>query len=270
MKKTISSIVASVMAVSAMTAVSASAINLEEENVLSISTETVASTMTIDGTEIPAGAVAITVNIDNNNGFVSTMTKLNVGTGNVILNSNGKPVLETGVAFGESLIAADEKEGVIAVSTASAEANIINGEIFTFFVTDYNSVNILNSEVFSYSSISDYTISPMSSVNNYYITGDVDDDDLINSFDASLVLSALNKVGLTQLEYEDVAMFPGFYFPDIYVVDAAFIWQDKRNITKENTADIMLDYYVCTQTGSGYNRPTGCKIGTPVPVSSQI
>jgi len=271
MKKTISAIVASVMAVSAMTAVSASAINLEEENVLSVSTEAVASTMTIDGTEVPAGAVAITVNIDNNNGFVSTMTKLNIGEADVVVDLNGKPVVETSNLLGESLITGAENEGLIAFSTASANVCSLSGEMFTFYVENYNSVNIIESEMFS--SVSTYNdgISTASS-NNYYITGDVDGNYIVNASDASKVLNVLDTYNRDRLTYSMVKLIPQMYFPDAISFKAAFIWnlgddfnESTANDTNiipisQDTADEILEYYTCSRVGASYE---GSYLGLP-------
>lgn len=68
MKKIISAISASVLAVSALPVVTASAVNHSEENILSVSAETVSEALTVDETVIPAGAVAVTVNIADNSG----------------------------------------------------------------------------------------------------------------------------------------------------------------------------------------------------------
>lgn len=79
MKKIISSLAASLMAVSTITSVSVSAENTEKENILSVSTEILSESVIIDNTVIPAGTSAVTVSISGNNGLSSSSAKLVVG-----------------------------------------------------------------------------------------------------------------------------------------------------------------------------------------------
>ena len=273
MKKIFSTLIASIMSVSVLTAVSVSAASATEVNALAVSTETIATATTVNGTSIPAGTVAITVSISNNSGFSSSSVKLDLGSAyDVVLDSEGKLIVSAGIALGESLIGSHNNEDIVVITSASADENIANGEMFTFYAyTDEslsdNSVSILESEITEYISIEDAGISPCGSAANFYYRGDVNDDDIVGASDAALVLAALDDLGLSYLTYDEVSAWPEFYFPYIYVADAAFIWSDYRNIDS-TTAEIILEYYACRQAGENYTRPTGCVVGIPVRVNN--
>lgn len=259
MKKLFSTLAASVMAVSALTAVSSSAVNATDDNSLVVSTETLAAAITADnGTVIPAGAVAITVNISDNAGFCSSMTKLNLGSADVIVDEEGAPVVDAGEALGESLICGSENNGIVAFATASADESTIDGEMFTFYAANVDSVSIVNSEIAAPVS-SNNNISLLSAYSGIYIVGDVNNDTVITATDASAVLAALKKAGRTSIPFASVKALPTYYFPSIATARAAFIWDaydtPDANMTPltSTTSTEILDYYAAQQTGGLYS-----------------
>lgn len=270
MKKAISTLVATIMAVSSLTAVSAA--SATDVDALAVSTETVATATTVDGTSIPAGTVAITVSISNNSGFSTSSVKLVLGSVyDVVLDSEGKPVVSTGTVLGESLIGSCNKDEIVVISSASADENINNGEMFTFYAyadenSSDNSVIILDSEMDETSS----GISTCSTTDTHYICGDINGDNVITSVDSSNILSAFNISGVRNLAYSWVKVNPQYYFPGIISAKAAYIWTtDFSDISAvpsvtNATAQEILDYYSCQQVGEAY---TGTSyIGFSLPV----
>ena len=124
MKKLISAFVASVLSVSALSAVSAFAVETTSEDNLSVSTKVLDEAITVDDTVVSAGSVAITVNISDNSGFSSYSTKLELGSAyDIITDENNQPVVESGSVIGDSLVGSSCNDNVVVVSTASADEN---------------------------------------------------------------------------------------------------------------------------------------------------
>ncbi len=269
MKKVISTFAASIMAVSALTAVSVSAASATDVDALAVSTETVATATTVDGTSIPAGTVAITVSISNNSGFSTSSVKLDLGSAyDVVLDSEGKPVVSAGTALGESLIGSYNKEDIVVITSASVDENTVNGEMFTFYAyTDETSsdksVNILDSQMDETAS----GISTCSTTDTRCICGDINGDGVITAVDAANILSALDLVNRDRLHYDIACEDPQYYFPGILSVRAAYIWNFGSDFNESseveivpvtsNTSQEILDYYACQQadelyTGTSY------------------
>lgn len=189
MKKFISTLAASLMAVSALTAVSASALNVKADNTFAITTESLRTAITADdGTVIPAGATAVTVSISNNSGFVGKSVKLDIGSANIIMDESGLPVVDSGAVIGDSVIGSAENNGIVVLVSASAEENTSDGDMFTFYVSD------------SSADVSIIEIDPQAKIENMatpfatrysYIIGDVNGDKYVNAVDASSILSAI-------------------------------------------------------------------------------
>lgn len=259
MKKVISAIAASVLAVSAFPISSASAIETAPANELSVSTEVLETSITVGDTVIPAGATAVTVSIDNNMGFDSSETKLEIGSAyDVIFDTNGNPIISKGDVLANSLIQGAVGEEFAMFASASGEITSVNGEMFTFYAyvddnSDDDSIEVVSDEQDTFSGIENGGVSPNASDDGYYIIGDVTDDDSINSADASAVLYAINKSGRTKLPNAFVRLMPTYYFPDIYVVDAAFIWGTHDNfITQKYTSNVILAYFAKLSVGQTY------------------
>lgn len=265
MKKIFSTLIASIMSVSVLTAVSVSAASATDVDALAVSTETVATATTVDGISIPAGTVAITVSVSNNSGFSTSSVKLDLGSAyDVVLDSEGKPVVSAGTALGESLIGSYNKEDIVVITSASVDENTVNGEMFTFYAyTDETSsdtaINILDSEMDETASADASGISTCSDTEGTYICGDINGDGVITAVDAANVLSALSLINRDSLPYFLASMDPQYYFPGIDSIKAAYIWTyDFSDISAvppvtNATAQEILDYYSLKQAGETYN-----------------
>lgn len=264
MKKFVSLIASTVLTVSSLTVVSASAV---ESNKLSITATPVTSNIVADdGTVIPAGAVAINVNITDNCGFDSSMIKIDLGDNyDVINNVNDKPALSVGSAMGESRIAVSGDDTIAAVS-ASASVNSNDGLLFTVFAYENetangNNISVINSE-FSLLTEEDL-ISPCAVVmsSDSYTIGDVDEDGYINSSDASKVLRAVsiheqscdrNCVNNKILPVAEARQHMLFYFPNTtFGPEASDVFKSGR--ISEACADDILGYYSCISSGKNYS-----------------
>ena len=215
MKKFVSTLMASVLAVSAFPIVSASAV--ETPNTLSVSTEILGESVTVDETVIPEGSVAVTVSVSNNDGFSSSTTKLDVNAADVVTDENGRPVFVSGNLLDSSIVKSVEKDNVVAFVSASAEKTYDDGKMFTFFVSDnYSGVDIIREEGNSHIRPALYA----------YRIGDVDDDGYIDAADASDVLGAIStfsggKVDGVNLPISEVDAHLSTYFPRIRYAQAA-------------------------------------------------
>lgn len=189
MKKIISTLAASLMAVSSLAAFSASAVNAEE-NVVSIKTETLSADVTADnGAIIPSGATAVTVSISNNSGFVAKSVKLDVGSADVIVDESGNLVVDSGKVIEDSIIGSAENNGIVMLASASAKENTSDGDIFTFYVSDSSadvSIIAIDPQVEAES-----VAMPFATRYSYQL-GDVNGDKYINSVDATYILSAIS------------------------------------------------------------------------------
>ena len=257
LKKVCSSIISSILAVSAMP-ITLGAVAAENDNILSVSTQVLTNGTVVDDTVIPAGSVAISVSISNNAGFRAYSTKLELGSAyDIIVDENNYPVVDAGSAIGDSHIGSSSNDNIAVVSTASSNENCEDGEMFTIYATKDNtnmntfiSVCENNTEVYS----PDYVINN----NNYYKIGDIDDDWHINALDATGVLDAIEMTGTDRIYYSSAYSAPQFYFPGIASIKAAFIYADPMSnpyapapITSD-TADEILTFYSCQGTHQPY------------------
>ncbi|MDE6678990.1 MAG: hypothetical protein K2K02_08105, partial [Ruminococcus sp.] len=144
MKKLISAFIASVLSVSALSAVSATAVKIPETNKYTVSTSNIENDTVVDETIIPAGSVAVTVKINNNYGFSASATKLNIGEfADVVVDEEGCPVVTKGDVLDDFITASAVKDGTIVVSSASDKKTNKDGEMFTIYVSEnYSGVSV--------------------------------------------------------------------------------------------------------------------------------
>ena len=276
MKKFMSTIIASAMTVSAITAITASAINVVEKNSLSVSTETVDSAIIVEGTKIPAGAVAVTVNVSNNAGFSSSSTNISLGNAYTpITDENDMLVVESGSAIGDSFICGSANGELVNVATASGEDNLYNGEMFTFYVSvnalsDDDTIEIVNTESENISSITRKAVEN-SRVGGYYCVGDVNNDGSIDSSDSSHILSAVYINNDSMISISEANANLSHYFPNAanivcaeaanpicsytdsdnngYIDDTELYACISGGHINEGDADDILVYYTLAATG---------------------
>lgn len=258
MKKFISAISASVLAVSALPVVTASAVNHAEENILSVSAETVSEALTVDETVIPAGAVAVTVNIADNSGFISTTTKLDLGAYGVISNEKGIPAVVTGNATEGSLVTGSVNEGVAVFATVGTKEDNTDGSLFTFYVND-NSVDASDITVSDFETVgyADISASVMSvratnKYGDYYRIGDVDNDGYIDSVDATMVRMAIAENGGNKLLVSTANADLRRFFVETTVCAQTADPDLTKSINDLDAEDIMI-WYSCASTGKEYS-----------------
>ncbi|MBP5431977.1 hypothetical protein [Ruminococcus sp.] len=271
MKKAISTVSAILLAATSISALSTSAIEINSFNDISFETNTVVEDMFVNGVSVPAGYTAITVNISNNTGFSGSTTKFELGDAySVLLDENDELVISVGDVLEDSIVHGATNENLVAIASACGEDETSDGELFTFYaskdllsnddsieiVDDFEDVSIVQNDII------------MGSSGNYYLKGDVNDDDYIDVVDACQVLAALSRCGQSELPYSVASLLPNYYFPNIYVIDAAYIWSDNRNITEDNTANIITAYYTKISVGQLYPHQDGLLIGYAYPVTN--
>ena len=257
MKKVISAIAASVLAVSAFPISSASAIETAPANELSVSTEVLETSITVGDTVIPAGATAVTVSIDNNTGFNNNFTKLLIGNAyDVIVSESYTPVISVGDSMENFCTAAFENNNTVAFSAASSELNYSNGEIFTIFLeTNHTgsdeSIAISNEEA---GNILRKNVNSTRAF-RYATRGDVNDDGYINSADSSDVLEAISQYVQLNPADPNADYFTVFacslslstFFPDAPC--AEIVDTDKDNFVSTDDANCILQYYTWLSVG---------------------
>lgn len=256
MKKFISTLAASLMAVSALTAVSASALNVKTDNTLTITTKSIKNEVTADnGTVIPAGATSVTVSISGNTGFSGKSVKLDIGSADIIVDESGTPIVDSGDVLGNSLISSAENNGIVMLAAASADELNSNGEMFTFYVTS-DSAEVSVIDVDAEVAVTD-AVMPMASLHSYKI-GDVTGDGYINAIDSTHILMAIDEYRKTigAAENADVSL-PVYvangsltkYFPYDSIERAETADCDKNNMIKKDDAQYVLEYYAKLSVG---------------------
>lgn len=267
MKKIIFTVVASALAVSSTLPICVSAESIVDSHEFSFSTEIVESNIEIEGFTIPNGTVAVTVSVENNLGFTDSATKLNLGSAyNILKDADDNPLIITGDAISNSIYSCAENENNIVFVTASIDTEKDSGEMFTFFASKDNR------SADDYISICDIDDEPNNSVMSgglgFCIYGDFNDDDQIDATDATAAWTGLSKTGVSELPYDIAVLCPNYYFPDIYSIDSAYIWNDWQNMTYDNTPQVILDYYAKQSVHQPYPYTPGLRIGFAFSVSS--
>lgn len=108
-------------------------------NAYSVSYETLTTAITTeDGNTVPAGAVAVTMSIENNTGFNANTLTLDIDEGyHVVTDANGKPVLEKGTVLAGAMTSAavSADDSTVCVTAASGSTMSADGGIFTVYFT---------------------------------------------------------------------------------------------------------------------------------------
>jgi hypothetical protein len=260
MKKFMSVLAASVMAVSALSVFSASA--AVEENFLSINTEVITEAFTTtDGTVIPAGTTAVTLNISDNTGFDSFTTKLNIGSAELIVDEDGTPVYTAGDVLENAMVASATNNGLVSVVSASSEEIDFDGELITFYISSgFVGASILDEDLESFTG---YAASPASTLISYTI-GDVNQDGAIDAVDASGILHAIdvykNDYKISSRPNLTVS-FANLHKSEMlpYASTAEAADADINDVINDTDAENVLDYY--SQKSVGITNPHVAHVG---------
>ena len=185
-KKIIAALSAATM-VSACAGVVASA--AEAVNAVNVSYSTVAETFTAaDGTVIPEGATAVTLSIENNTGFSASDITLNATAD--LLAVDGMVAATNGSAYGDAIVSAVQNGSKVVITSASLDDSKDDGTLVTFYTTSDAEVTV---EDASFESVKNNEISCYTSQQyDFYVIGDLNSDEQVNSKDAAIMLSAYN------------------------------------------------------------------------------
>ena len=188
-KKIIAALSAATM-VSACAGVVASADEaVNAVNAVNVSYSTVAETFTAaDGTVIPAGATAVTLSIENNTGFSASDITLSATAD--LLGTDGLVTATNGSAYGNATVSAAQNGSKVVITSASLDDSKNDGTLVTFYTTSDAEVTV---EDASFESVKNNEISCYTSQQyDFYVIGDLNSDEQVNSKDAAIMLSAYN------------------------------------------------------------------------------
>ncbi|MDE7138738.1 MAG: hypothetical protein K2O29_09850 [Ruminococcus sp.] len=262
MKKIISSLAASLMVASTISAVSVSAENTEKKNIFSVSTKILSESVVITNIVIPAGASAVTVSISGNNGLNSSSTKLIGGDAyNIIEVAENQPVLNKGAVLDDLSVVSTENNNCIAVVAASADYTDSDGDMFTFYIEKVNdsgdtSINIVDMPSLKVSdTVSTFSVNGF----KYATCGDVNDDGYIDAVDASQVFSAVakyTKANTSDPEAEHFTPFLANLFLSDYLPYAPCAETADTNmdgLIQDIDAEKIMKYYAAAAVGNEVN-----------------
>ncbi len=235
----------------------------------SISYETIHSDVEIGRTAIPEGAIAITVNVENNSGFVSNTLNLEVEDGYTIVTDNaGAPAVKSGNVTRSALYRAACNENRICIATASGTSCRADGELFTFYVVaddpaSAKDMSIASFDVESTDRSGLICDSPSDYITGFYMIGNVENGNtpnihVVNASDAARILIEVYEYGnsfnlLTMTNDEFLS-----YFPDAIYKGAGDV--NGNNVCDNVDAADILDYAAIIGSGQTYSGNIGRQI----------
>lgn len=90
---------------------------------------------TADGNTVPAGTVAVTLEVENNTGFECNTLVLSLDQEyDVMVDENGKPVIQKGELFNTALMGSAVTNNTVCVTAVMNTSCQGNGNLFTFYV----------------------------------------------------------------------------------------------------------------------------------------
>ena len=185
-KKIIAALAAATMVASCAGVVASAA---EAVNAVNVSYSTVAEAFTAaDGTVVPAGATAVTLSIENNTGFSASDITLSATAD--LLGTDGLVTATNGSAYGNATVSAAQNGSKVVITSASLDDSKNDGTLVTFYTTSDAEVTV---EDASFESVKNNEISCYTSQQyDFYVIGDLNSDEQVNSKDAAIMLSAYN------------------------------------------------------------------------------
>lgn len=252
------------------------------ENVASVTTEVLSEGITVDGVEIQSGAMAVTVNVENNKGFSLFDFILDVGSGyDIITDADGRPVFaKCKTVKYLSHIESAVNDNTVVINGLFDDDCFTKGGIITFYANENSdgnkNVSLKSSRLYSsrkwreYGSGAAYHSAGCPLIlngeiiernpienNSVYMVGDINGDmkiDLTDAFDAFYTAYIATNSGFSQIQ----DMVWKIYFPNITDVRAAFLWNEYNDSNSEmdnmgryttTTADEILKY--CADISAG-------------------
>ena len=227
-------------------------------------TAVIEETLEVNGTEIPAGSVAVSVKLSEKKLFSTTEMSFTLSGYDAVTDSSGRPVITT-TAYNYEFAAAGSVSGnklYFDCVYYSFHDEPYNGELFTFYVRPTGGNAAVTTESFSVSE----AVQPemYDGSDKWYVIGDINGDGVITPADAAEVIKTINNVN-SILQYEVIKRSPEYYFPDIVSLHAAYIWNTPDEMIKEpvisDTAKELLGYCADISAGKEYSGKSyiGCK-----------
>lgn len=181
-------------------------------NAYSVSYETLTSAITTDdGSTVPAGAVAVTMSIDNNAGFDSNTMTLEIDDGYTVLtDASGNPIVQKGTALSNGSVAsAISTDGdTVCVAAAMNAFCDEDGAMFTVYATTADEettgfVTVTATDEVTISADENYGIALCSEMRQdddgkwymYYYGGDCNNDNEVDATDAAFLRQVLTENG---------------------------------------------------------------------------
>ena len=257
-KKIIAALAAATMVTSCAGVVASAA---EAVNAVNVSYSTVAETFTAaDGTVVPAGATAVTLSI----GFSASDITLSATAD--LLGTDGLVTATNGSAYGDATVSAAQNGSKVVVTSASLDNSKNDGTLVTLYTTSDAKVTV---EDASFESVKNNEISCYTSQQyDFYVIGDLNSDEQVNSKDAAIMLSAYNIAEadgslLTTANGKALMVFIAKMNPAKYKLDSAKKVEaadgnkDGRimNCDDVNYSDVkqLLNYAAATGAGLTYD-----------------
>ena len=224
---------------------------------------------TADGTVIPAGAVAATVFVQGNTGFVANTLTLDIdGEYAVVTNADNRPVIAVGNACPNAALGSAIFGDSVCVTLATGDSCTNNGSIFTIYAT--NEANS-TSEFVTINSVDPVdNITPASGMDDpnaagtnvivetdenyvyyYFLSGDADGNDTVNAVDASTILSVVNNVPGHELVVSTYSFHD--YFPHIFT--RAQPDANQQGTINSTDAELILNYTAMVGLNPNYVDP---------------
>ena len=275
--KKITSIASAAAMLASFAALNADAILLNQYSV-SLNTLT-ESIQTDDGSTVPAGAVAVTIEVQHNYGFDANSFTFELGQDCTLLtNDQNQLIIQKGVVTDEALFGSCVDENRVCVTFASASSCIGNGSVFTFYALPTGNSGLVSVSNFASSPES---LTPIdlgndsicgSVVGNYYmfLRGDVTYDDVVDAADASTILAGLNNSPNGELTLDEIRANYSAYFPDLRVAEEADA--NASGWVNSYDATIILNFAAAEGLGIGYYGDASNYVGQPcsVPKSQMV
>lgn len=226
-----------------------------DKNRVSITTETITNEIKADdGTIIPAGSIAVTLSVNGNTGFDTSINKLDIGDSDIIIASSGTPAYSSGSLLDSSLISSAEKGNMIAFASASSSVLEADGDLLTFYVSSsLDKAEIVETQIINaYEERSNTTSSTKGTLYSYII-GDINNNDKITASDASGILYAVDLFYQSHNSKEDFEVSYAntnlsTYFPNTFCAEPADV--DEGGIINNQDAQWVLTYYANAALGN--------------------
>ena len=258
--KSVKKIIAALSAATMVTSCAGVVASADEAvNAVNVSYSTVAEAFTAaDGTVVPAGATAVTLSIENNTGFSASDITLSATAD--LLGTDGLVTATNGSAYGNATVSAAQNGSKVVITSASLDDSKNDGTLVTFYTTSDAEVTV---EDASFESVKNNEISCYTSQQyDFYVIGDLNSDEQVNSKDAAIMLSAYNIAeadgSLLTTANGKALMNPAKYKLDsAKKVEAADGNKDGRimNCDDVNYSDVkqLLNYAAATGAGLTYD-----------------